>query len=190
MKVTISRLVGVFIVIAGLAGSAACNGSDSSDKKNDSLNAAPDSAKVADSTTSAKAKKKKKGQTSVSGFMTDSAKMAKDIHGVYNRTDITPEFPGGQSALAAYINKNIVYPQSAVDNGTNGTVRVVFIVDEHGKVLHPQLTDSSQLGGELAQETLTAFNKMPLWTPGMVNGKKVKTRLVLPVSFELADADQ
>jgi hypothetical protein len=29
---------------------------------------------------------------------------------------------------------------------------------------------------------------MPLWKPGLVKGKNVKTRLELPVSFQLEDA--
>jgi hypothetical protein len=42
----------------------------------------------------------------------------------------------------------------------------------------------------MVNETLKAFSTMPAWTPGMVHGKKVKTRLELPVTFQLADADQ
>jgi protein TonB len=189
MKVTIGRFMCGCIVIALVSGASACNGTNSSEKANDSLSTASAAATVADSATSAKAKKKKKGQTMVSGLFADSAKMVRDLHGIYNRSEKAPEFPGGQTALATYINKNIAYPQSAVDNGTSGTVRVTFIVDEHGKVLNPQVTNGTQLGNGLAEETLTAFNKMPLWTPGMVHGKKVKTRLELPVTFELVDAE-
>lgn len=190
MKITISRFIygSVFIVL--FSGMAACNGTNSSDKAYDSVNTASAAAKAVDSATIVKAKKKKKGQISVTGLMPDSAKMVKDIHGVYNRVEKAPEFPGGQNALVNYINRNLTYPPSAVDNGTSGTVHVTFIVDEHGKVLNPQVSDAKPLGDGLADETLIVFNKMPLWTPGMVHGKKVKTRLELPVTFELADADQ
>lgn len=177
------------IVTALVAGASACNGTDSSNKTNDSLTAASAVVTPSDSATVAKAKKKKKGLTSVSGFMPDSAKMARDKHGVYNRAEKAPAYPGGQTALASYINKNLAYPQSAIDNGTSGTVQVSFIVDEHGKALNPQVINGTQLGDGLADETLIAFNNMPLWTPGTVHGKKVKTRMVLPVTFELTDAD-
>lgn len=178
-----------FIVIALVSGAGACNGTDSSDKTSDSVRTVSATVKPTDSATVMAAKKKKKGQTTVSGLVADSAKMVKDVHGVYNRAEKAPEYPGGQTALANYINKNLAYPQSAVDNGTSGTVQVTFIVDEHGKVLNPQVTSGKQLGYGLADETLTAFNKMPSWTPGTVHGKKVKTRMILPVTFELADAD-
>ena len=179
------------VVIALAVGASACNNStDSSDKSKDSVSTVNPAIPAADSATMVKTMKKKKGQTSVSGFVADSTKMAKDAHGVYNRVDKMPEFPGGQSALANYINKNVTYPQSAVDSGKNGTIHISFIVDEQGKVLHPRIENGTQLGDGLTDETMTAFNKMPLWTPGMVNGKKVKTKLVLPVTFELVDADQ
>ena len=189
MKVAISKFVYGFIAVVLVSGAAACNGTDSSDKTSDSANTASATVKTVDSAAVAKAKKKKKGQTSVSGYLADSAKMVKDAHGVYNRTDKAPEFPGGQTALSNYINNNLAYPQTAVDNGTSGIIQVAFVVDEHGKVMNPQVINGTQLGDGLADETLTVFNKMPLWTPGMVHGKKVKTRLVLPVKFELADAD-
>jgi periplasmic protein TonB len=189
MKFTKNRVMYGSIVLVLVLGASACNDNAGADKTNDSLSTAPSVAKPADSTRVAMAKRKMKGQTSVSEFTTETAKMVKDVHGVYNKAEKEPEFPGGQTALANYINNNIAYPQSAVDNGTRGTVQVSFIVDEHGKVLTPRVINGTQLGDGLADEALTAFNKMPSWTPGTVHGKNVKTRMVLPVKFELEDAD-
>ena len=189
MKVLFSRLINASIVVALVSGFTACNDTESSDKKNDSVAKASETVMPSDSATVANAARKKKGKTSVSDLVSDNAKMARDAHGVYNRVEKEPEFPGGQNALANYINNNIAYPQSAVDNGTSGTVQVAFIVDEHGKVQHPQVINGTQLQDGLADEALTAFEKMPSWTPGTVHGKKVKTRMVLPVKFELEDAE-
>jgi len=179
------------VIMALIFGMMACNGADSSDKT--ASTSAPDTmaaAKTADSTAAVKAKKKKKGQLSIAMAKADSAKMVKDAHGVYNRADKEPEFPGGESALSTYINKNLTYPQTAIDNGTSGTLHVSFVVDEHGKVMDPQAMDGKNLGDDLVNQTLNVFKNMPMWTPGTVHGKKVKTRLEVPVTFELADADQ
>ena len=179
------------VIMAIVLGMMACNGTDSSDKTaNDSLTTTAAAAKTADSAASVKAKKKKKGQMSVAMSMGDSAKMVKDSHGVYNRAEKTPEFPGGEAALSTYINKNITYPQVDIDNGTAGTVHVSFVVDEHGKVINPQAMDGKILGDDLVNQTVKVFSNMPVWTPGMVHGKKVKTRMEVPVTFQLADADQ
>jgi hypothetical protein len=169
------------IIMALLTGITACNGADNSNKATDSVTTAPAVTKV---------KQKKKGQTSVAGLVADSAKLAKDAHGVYNHAEVAPEFPGGQSALASYINKNLKYPQSDIDNDTSGTLHITFIVDEHGKVLNPKALDGKNLGDGLVNPTLDVFKNMPMWTPGLVHGKKVKTRLEVPVTFQLADSDQ
>lgn len=179
------------LIMSIIFGMMACNGSDSSEKTaNDSSTTTTSAAKSADTATQVKATKKKKGQMSVSLPRGDSAKMAKDIHGVYNRAEKAPEFPGGETALSTYINKNLTYPQAAIDNGTSGTIHVTFVVDEHGKVINPQAMDGKNLGDDLVNQTLKVFNNMPMWTPGTVHGKKVKTRLEVPVTFQLADADQ
>jgi TonB family protein len=181
----------VSVIMSIIFGMMACNGTDSSNKTaNDSLTTTASAAKATDSAGSVKATKKKKGQLSVAMPIGDSAKMVKDVHGVYNRAEKEPEFPGGEAALSTYINKNLTYPQVAIDNGTSGTVHVTFVVDEHGKVINPQATDGKNLGDDIVNQTLKVFSNMPMWNPGMVHGKKVKTRLEVPVTFQLADADQ
>jgi protein TonB len=188
---TTSRLMLGSVIMSIIFGMMACNGSDSSDKTaNDSLTTTATPAKATDSATRVKATKKKKGQMSIAIPMSDSAKMVKDVHGVYNRAEKAPEFPGGEAALSTYINKNLTYPQVAIDNGTSGTMHVTFVVDEHGRVINPQVIDGKILGDDIVNQTLKAFSNMPMWTPGMVHNKKVKTRLEVPVTFQLVDADQ
>ena len=188
---TTSRFLRGSVIMALIFGMMACNGTDSSDKTaSNSTTDTMSATKTADSAAALQAKKKKKGKLSIAMAKADSAKMVKDAHGVYNRADKEPEFPGGEGALSSYINKNLPYPQSAIDNGTTGTVHVSFVVDEHGKVVDPQAMDGKNLGDDLVNQTLKVFSNMPMWSPGLVHGKKVKTRLEVPVTFELADADQ
>jgi periplasmic protein TonB len=169
---------------------SACGGHDSSSKNDtDSVTAAPNAPKAVDSAAKAGKRMKKKGQLSVSMSSDNNAKIAKDANGIYNRTEVAPEFPGGQSALSDYINNHLTYPQTAIDNGISGTLHVTFVVDEHGKVTGAQAIDGKNLGDALISETLNVFNTMPAWKPGLVHGKKVKSRLQLPVTFQLADAE-
>ena len=111
--------------------------------------------------------------------------MVKDKEGVYNKAQVMPQFPGGQNALATYVNNHVEYPQQAIDNNTTGTVMVSFVVDEKGKV-----TDAHVIGNQLAKdglnlEAVRVVNNMPDWKPGKVKGKNVKTRLELPINFQL-----
>jgi protein TonB len=170
-----------FCVLSGIIlNMVACNGSDNTTSKNtnDSVSSPKDSVKVV----------KKKGKTSVTFTTANNVKIVKDAHGIYNQAETAPEFPGGHDGLSDYINKNLTYPQTAIDNGITGTIHISFVVDEHGKVLDPQVMDSKNLSNDLNEETLKMFNNMPLWKPGLVKGKNVKTRLELPVSFQLEDA--
>jgi outer membrane biosynthesis protein TonB len=194
MQPTTAKKISYASIIAAIViGMAACNGSDSTNKSssdsvatatNDTANAAA----MADSASKAAKAKKKKGKTSISMPVANNDKISKDNKGVYNRAEAMPEFPGGQDALANYINKNIDYSQTAIDNNTDGTIRITFVVDEHGKVIDPHVMGDKKLGSGLDEETLRVFNNMPLWKPGKVAGKKVKTRLEIPITFQLEDA--
>jgi TonB family protein len=127
----------------------------------------------------------KKRKASIVWSENSQEKMVKDAEGVYNRTDVMPQFPGGQNGLSSYVNDHLEYPQQAIDDNTVGTVKVSFVVDEHGKVMKAKLVDGQKIGSGLDEQALRVVSSMPAWKPGKVNGKAVKTRLELPISFQL-----
>lgn len=130
-------------------------------------------------------KKGKKGKVII--VMDDikrTGDMNMDKEGYYNSTEILPAFPGGQKALANFFEKNIQYPQDATDNGVEGNVKINFAVDENGKVYAPKII-SDNIGYGIEKEALSAFSKMPAWTPGKIKGRNVKTRFTLPITFQL-----
>jgi TonB family protein len=104
---------------------------------------------------------------------------------IYTAADIAPQFPGGQHGLNDYINKNVNYPQQAIDDDVSGTVHVSFIVDKEGHVTRAKVMDAANVGDGLDQEALRVVKNMPAWTPGMVKGKKVRTRMELPINFQV-----
>jgi protein TonB len=72
------------------------------------------------------------------------------------------------------------WPQS---NGVEGKVIVQFIVDQHGEV-----TDVVILKGidpTLDKEAIRVIKSSPRWSPGIQNGKIVRARYIIPVSFIL-----
>ena len=127
----------------------------------------------------------KKGKVTV-GSMTSrkTSSMKPDKEGVYERTDVSPAYPGGQSALADYINNHIEYPQEAIDNSSEGTVDVQFVVDENGKVTNAKVI-GNKLNNGLDEEAVRVVSDLPKWTPGKVKGKDVKTRIVLPITYKI-----
>jgi TonB family protein len=189
------KLTGVCLLTGfSICGMIACNSDDyrSSDSKNSSdsssisggnINSADSAANAASKTAKAV---HKKGKTSVIMPMGNKEKMVMDKEGVYNNAEVMPEFPGGQDALANYVNNHVEYPQQAIDDNTTGTVKVSFVIDENGKVTGAQLMNGNgaKIGKGLDEEALRVVNSMPAWKPGKVKGKNVKTRLELPITFQ------
>lgn len=94
-----------------------------------------------------------------------------------------PEFPGGESALFAYLAKNVHFSLDAIQVGISGTVLVSFVVWKDGSVGDINVVRSQ--GAGLDEAVVQAVEAMPLWTPGMQNGKKVNVKFHLPVKFKL-----
>ena len=140
----------------------------------------------ADTTGSSSGKQVKKRKVSIMAPAKNSntAAMEADQEGFYKNTEILPAFPGGQKALERFFEDNIVYPETASENGTEGTVQLSFAVDENGKVFNPVLS-GNRVGDGIDEEALRVFKKMPTWTPGRIKGKNVKTRYTLPVTFQV-----
>lgn len=94
-----------------------------------------------------------------------------------------PEFPGGVEAMYKYLGKNTKYPQMEQDAGITGKVYVEFVVSNTGAITDVTLKRGVSSG--LDKEALRVVKAMPPWTPGKMNGKPVKVRYILPVSFIL-----
>lgn len=115
-----------------------------------------------------------------------SKKAEADKNGVYTYTDVAPAFPGGQSAIENYINNHIEYPQTALDDNVEGRSGVSFVVNENGKVTDVH-TVGAKIGSGLDEEAERVVASMPKWTPGTVKGKPVKTRMTLPIVFQIEE---
>jgi periplasmic protein TonB len=147
-----------------------------------------DTATMNKSTSMAKpnpAKKGMKGRVNITGMQkAGTGSMDADKEGVYGNAEVLPSYPGGERALADYFAKNLQYPEDASSEGVEGTVNISFVVDETGHAYAPMVV-SPKLGYGLEEEAMRVFNKMPVWNPGKIKGKNVKTRYTLPLSFQL-----
>lgn len=103
---------------------------------------------------------------------------------VYDAVDQMPEFPnGGTAGLIKYLSQHVKYPTIAQENGTQGLVKVTFIVNQDGSI-----TDVKVLTGVdpyLDKEAVRVVKGMPKWKPGKKNGKVVRVKYTIPVSFRL-----
>ncbi|MEO5891055.1 MAG: energy transducer TonB [Ferruginibacter sp.] len=128
----------------------------------------------------------KKGKVSIlpADTKANTSAMEMDKDGFYKNTEVLPAFPGGPKALERFFEDNIQYPETATENDAQGTVNLIFNVDENGKIYQPA-SMGNKIGYGIEEEAIRVFNKMPKWTPGKIKGKNVKTRFTLPIRFQL-----
>lgn len=97
---------------------------------------------------------------------------------------IAASFKGGNEQLVSYLQKNIVYPEQAKNEGIEGISYVTFIIDENGKIDKVEIAKSSG-NNDLDMEAVRAINEMPSWEPANVDGKATASTFTLPIKFLL-----
>ena len=95
------------------------------------------------------------------------------------KPDVMPEPIGGIEAIM----NNVVYPESAKEEGVQGKVIVKLIVDEKGKVSSTEVVQS--VNEELDKAAMDAIKKTK-FTPAMKDNKPVKCEIAIPVMFKLS----
>ena len=96
--------------------------------------------------------------------------------------EIEPIFPGGEEGFIRFLQNNIKYPPFALENDISGKVYVEFTLDESGAASDVKIV--KDIGGGCGKEAARVIEKMPKWTPARNNGRNVKYRFSVPVSFE------
>lgn len=123
------------------------------------------------------------------------------------RPDQMPSFPGGQKALMKYLSRYVQYPQLAARYGVEGRVVMRFVVDVDGSlkdiaVQECQLTNFEATKFRLETDTrqdelkrmfaalfvkegARVIRQMPKWKPGEIDGKAIRVRHTIPITFAL-----
>jgi protein TonB len=107
-----------------------------------------------------------------------------DYDKTFTKVEIESEFPGGAAAWLRYLNKNLRYPDDAVNNEIQGTVVVQFIVDKEGNVSDVAAISGPDNGG-LREEAMRVIKRSGRWTPAVQNGRQVKSYKKQPIVFKL-----
>ena len=102
---------------------------------------------------------------------------------IFEVVEQNPQFPGGDAALMAWLQKNLKYPSVAQENGIQGRVMVSFVVNKDGSIVDPKIIRG--VDPSLDKEALRVVSNMPKWTPGRQRGKTVRVKYSLPVTFRL-----
>ena len=79
---------------------------------------------------------------------------------------------------------NVKYPVIAQESGIQGRAVCQFIVNRDGSITDVEVVKSAG-DPSLDKEAVRVMKLMPKWKPGMQNGKTVRVKYSLPVSFRL-----
>jgi protein TonB len=102
---------------------------------------------------------------------------------IFVNPDVRPQFVGGDAGLAAYMAKNMRYPDAARQQKVTGKVYIRFVLSTAGRV-----TDASFVrgpGSGLNEEALRLVWMMPAWQPGYQRGQAVRVVCTMPIEFQL-----
>jgi protein TonB len=120
------------------------------------------------------------------GVVEAPKKVEEDYDKTFTKVEIESEFPGGSAAWLRYLNKNLHYPDDAINNEIQGIVTVQFIVDREGNVSDVQAVSGPEQGG-LREEAVRVIRKSGKWTAAVQNGNKVKSYKRQPVTFKIGE---
>lgn len=94
-----------------------------------------------------------------------------------------PEFKAGPEALRHFIAKNLKYPE--IEGCVQGRVIVSFCVDTLGHVCDPKIVRG--LHPALDKEALRVVSILPEFIPGTYKGRKIRSRMMIPVTFRVPE---
>jgi periplasmic protein TonB len=100
---------------------------------------------------------------------------------LYTRVDQLPEFPGGQKALALFLQQNTHYPAEARKNKITGSVQIEFVVTKNGDIANVAVKKGVNI--LLDEEAMRVVKSFPKWKPARRKGYPIDCVFVLPFKF-------
>ena len=102
---------------------------------------------------------------------------------VFDVVEEMPQYLGGPQALFKFLGENVQYPAEAEKAGIQGRVIATFVVEKDGSISQPTIVKS--VDPLLDAEAIRVISAMPNWIPGKQNGKEVRVKYTVPLSFNL-----
>lgn len=99
------------------------------------------------------------------------------------KTEISPNYPGGQAELMNFVINKLQYPKEAKKQNVEGKVYAQFTVKEDGSLTDIEIVRGIGYGCD--KEVIRIIESMPNWEPGTKDGQPIKTKMTLPVVFKL-----
>jgi len=95
--------------------------------------------------------------------------------------DKLPEFPGGINKFYSYVGNNFEKPELDSENAVR--ITVAFVVEKDGSMTDIRVLKDPGYG--LGREAIRVLKSLKTkWSPGMIDGKAVRTAYNLPITIQ------
>lgn len=103
---------------------------------------------------------------------------------IFDVVETQPMPAGGMAGWNEYLKANLKYPAKAKEDGIEGTVIAVFVINTDGSITDVEILRG--VGAGLDEEAVRVIQNAPNWEPGKQRGREVRTRMRLPIRFKLS----
>ncbi len=95
-----------------------------------------------------------------------------------------PSFQGGTlNDFRNWVQKNLKFPQIALENGISGRVVLSFVIERDGRLTNIQVLQTPDRS--LSEEAIRVLNTSPKWSPGKQRNQAVRVKCNLPIEFRV-----
>lgn len=112
-------------------------------------------------------------------------KADQDLTKVYDFVSLekAPEFVGGMKKFYEYLGRSVKYPAEAQMHKVSGKVFLSFVVEKDGSLTDIKVDRKAGYGFD--EEAVRVLKESPNWIPGVQDGKIVRVKYNIPISFSL-----
>lgn len=117
----------------------------------------------------------------------EKEKQSKEANIIFTKTEVEPQFTGGQDAWRKYLRENLKAITPVDEGWKAGVYKVVvkFIVHTDGTV--SDVTTEDYAGTKTALHCIDVIKNAPKWQPAIQNGRKVNAYKKQPITFVIEE---
>ena len=95
--------------------------------------------------------------------------------------DVIPDYPGGKDVFYEAFKSEFKIPKEL--KKSTGVIKMSFVIEKDGSL--NEIKTIEDLGFGTGEEAIRVLQKSIKWTPGEIQGRKVRTFYNLPITLEL-----
>lgn len=109
-------------------------------------------------------------------------KQVTDADTVILECEVMPKFRKGDlNKFRSWVLNRIQYPESSQKKGVQGGLVVDFVIEKDGRLSNIEFLQYPD--DAIREEVYRVLSRSPKWTPGEQDGKLVRVKYRLPMSF-------